>query len=187
MLKLEGVRCFKASSFADLYFHFDFGVFLGRCKDDMVRVENIHILIFEKHFRCNSTFSGMFKRKYQRIFGIQTDLAPLQIHDDIGSIFINPGDSREFMGHIFKTYSGYGRTFQRRQQHSAQRVANSGTETTFKRLGSDANAQPVFCRFHMIISGDSKLFFDHDCTLLQSEATLENPNEKDAERWGKRP
>ena len=65
---------------------------------------------------------------------VQAEGNLLQVEDDVGRILHHSGDRLELVQHAFDLDRGNRGALDGGQQHAAQRVADGGAETAFKRL-----------------------------------------------------
>jgi len=86
----------------------------------------------------------------------------LQVEDDVGGVLDHALDRRELVEHAVNLHGGDGRTFNRRQQHAAQGVADGGAEAALEGLRVEA-AEPIGQRlaFELEALGALKTFPQH--------------------------
>jgi glucose/arabinose dehydrogenase len=75
-------------------------------------------------------------REHQHLFitRVRLELNLFEIEHDVGDIFHDAFNGREFVHRAVHLDGGDGRAFQRAEQHPAQRVADSVAVTSFKRF-----------------------------------------------------
>ena len=73
-----------------------------------------------------------------RQVGVELDGHLLEIQDDVGRIFDDARNRREFVQDAFDFYRGDRSAFDRAEKRATQRVTDSGAPTALKRLRGEA-------------------------------------------------
>src|SRR5207237_10570748 len=99
-----------------------------------VLVENLHVAIGFDHAGGDHTRLVSLQRNGLRIIAIQFEWNLLEIQDDVGGVFDDARNRLKLVENALDANRGDGRAFDGRAQNAAERVSNSGSETTLERL-----------------------------------------------------
>ena len=125
-----------AAAALQTHFHVELAAFADGGDVDVL-VENFDVAVGFDHAGGND--AGLISAQINRFRRVARKLERnlLQVQDDVGRVFDDAGDRLELVQHAFDLHGGYGRAFDRAQQHAPQRVADGGAEAALKGLGPE--------------------------------------------------
>ena len=103
-------------------------------RDMQVRIDDFDIGVKANVRRCNFFGTNDIQRKSFGFIGEQPGAQALQVQYNVGNIFPNSRDDREFVQHAIDTDFCHGNTGQAGEQNSPKRIAQRRPKALFQRL-----------------------------------------------------